>query len=612
MFDLPPIDAEFPDEKIVITASRDEVDADATSDAISLLEPETLDQLGEARVVPLLRLLPSVALAETGPAGTQAQVRIRGAEASHTLLFIDGIKANDPAAGNEARFELLGDSAGDALELKRGPQSALWGAEAIGGVVALRSAAAEARSVSAFGEYGSDDFQRLSSRFAAGGETGQLVAAVGYQRSDGIDSFGDGGEKDGYSLFTARVAGELDLSTGITLETSGFAIDGKSEFDGFDPVFFTRADTDDETDNRLAAGRVGLSLTDIGVDRARFGISYLDSQNINFTDGAETNRTAADRLTVNAQLAEDIGNFTLISAVDHEAEDFEADDVAFGGLTRQDVSRERTGILAEARWTHDRLTADIAVRHDMFEGSSNATSISGGLLYALDDRFSLFANYGEGIAQPSFYDLFGFFPGSFVGNPQVKPERSRGGDIGVRYADDRLSGAVTIFHQRLDNEIVSIFDGINFTSSVINAQGKSDRWGVEVEAGARLSDALSVSANYSYLDADEPDVSGADLAETRRPRHRAAIHATGNVDRLSYGASLAIVGARDDVDFDLWPASRVTLDSYALLSARIGYRLNDTLELNVRGTNLTDSDYQDVVGYNTQGRAVFAGIRITG
>ena len=612
MIDLPPVDTGFPDEQIVITASRDEVTLGETSDAVSIIEPLVIERLGEARFVPLLRLLPSVALAETGPSGTQAQLRIRGAEASHSLLFIDGIKANDPAAGNEARFELLGDSAGDALELMRGPQSALWGAEAIGGVIALSSAAEPGRHASALAEIGSEDFRRLSSRLSIGGDARHLVAAVGYQSSDGIDSFGTEGEPDGYTLFTARAAGQIALSSQVVLEASGFAIDGRSEFDGYDPVLFTRADTDDETENRLAAGRIGLSISEVGPDRARIAFSYLDSRNENFAGGASTNWTSASRATINAMAAEDVGAFTLVAALDHEAEEFVADDTAFGGFTQQDVSRSRTGFVAEARYARGRVHADLALRHDRFEGSEDATSFSAGVRYALGDTLSLAANYGEGIAQPSFYDLYGFFPGSFVGNPEVRAERSRGGDLGLHYARNRVSASATLFRQTLTNEIVSTFDPTTFLSSVANGNGKSERWGVEIEGGVRFADTLFLGANYSFLSANEPTVDGAEVVETRRPRHRGAIIATGEAGRMSYGASLAVVGARDDVDFDLWPARRVKLDSYALLSARVGYRVNDTLELSLRGTNLTNSDYQDVVGYNTPGRAVFAAIRITG
>ena len=122
MIDLPV--AEQP--AIVVTASRAEEQASETPVSVSLIDGKRIERIGSPLVPELLRLVPSVAVATSGPAGSQTQVRIRGAEANHTLLFIEGIRANDPAAGNEPRFELLNADLASRIEVVRGPQSALW------------------------------------------------------------------------------------------------------------------------------------------------------------------------------------------------------------------------------------------------------------------------------------------------------------------------------------------------------------------------------------------------------------------------------------------------------------------------------------------------------
>jgi vitamin B12 transporter len=119
--------------EIVVTASREPVAIEDTSVSVTLFDREAIEALALPMTSDLLRLSPGLSVATTGPRGSQTQVRIRGAEANHTLLFVDGIRFNDPAAGNEARFELLtSDSVPDGSV--RGPQSALWGSEALGGV----------------------------------------------------------------------------------------------------------------------------------------------------------------------------------------------------------------------------------------------------------------------------------------------------------------------------------------------------------------------------------------------------------------------------------------------------------------------------------------------
>lgn len=134
---------------IVVTASRAPEQAAESAASVSIIDQLRIERLGEPLVPALLRLVPSTAVASSGPAGTVAEVRIRGAEAYHTLLFIDGIRANDPAAGNAPRFELLNADLASRIEVVRGPQSALWGSEAIGGVIAIDGESGEGQSSAA-------------------------------------------------------------------------------------------------------------------------------------------------------------------------------------------------------------------------------------------------------------------------------------------------------------------------------------------------------------------------------------------------------------------------------------------------------------------------------
>jgi vitamin B12 transporter len=204
--------------------------------------------------------------------------------------------------------------------------------------------------------------------------------------------------------------------------------------------------------------------------------------------------------------------------------------------------------------------------------------------------------------------LYGFFPGSFIGNPDLKPESSRGGELSLRYAGDRLGGSLTWFDQRLKDEIVGVFLP-DFTSTAVNAGGKSKRQGVELEGYYQPSDALRLTFGYAWLNASEPDVSG-QLKEQRRPKHSGSMALDGTRGDFSYGAAVAYSGKRIDTNFDVFPADRVRLDPYWLASARLAYRLTDELEAHLRVANAFGDEYQDVVGYRTEGRSIYAGLRV--
>jgi vitamin B12 transporter len=605
----PPPPAEEP--AIVVTASRETVEAEDAPVSATVIERREIAAQGLSMTADLLRLVPGVSVALSGPRGTQAQVRIRGAEANHSLLFVDGIRFNDPAAGNEARFELLSNDALSRLEVVRGPQSALWGSEALGGVIALDTAdPLRSPGLSALAEYGSADNARASAQFGLRqGDLG-LAGSAGWLRSDGLDSFGPSGERDGFDNRSASLKGVLAPAPALRLGLVGHWVEASSEFDGFDPIAFGRTE-DLESKSRIAALRAWMSASP-GQWSLSAGASFLASSNRNLFEGGPLNRTAGERLTGGAQVSRRLGGHRLTAAVEHEAEEFHARDEDYFGATDQDRSRNLTALVGEwkAEWSA-RFSTDLAVRHDRFSAYPDATTVRAGALFAPAKAWRLHAGYGEGIAQPTFYDLYGFYPGNFVGNSSLRPESSKGFEAGLRWSRGAVALGATAYSSRLTDEIVDIFDPVTFVSSTANASGRSRRRGIEAEGEYRPSKAIRLGFNYSYLDADEQkSAGGAIVRELRRPRHSLNLLASGEAGALSWGASAAYVGRRRDMDFDAFPASAVTLPDYLLASFNLGYRLARSLEAYVRAENAFGADYQDVFGYNTPGRTVHAGLRI--
>jgi vitamin B12 transporter len=601
--------------QIVITASRAPDSEAQTPASVTIIDRQTLERLDEPLVSALIRLTPSAAVSTSGPAGSLTEVRIRGAEANHTLLFVDGIKINDPAAGDAPRFELLNADLVSRIEVVRGPQSALWGSEAIGGVIAINGLD-DAPGYAANAEGGSFGFARTSASGSLVSDQTSLSGAIGYQRATGIDSFNGHGDKDGYRNLSGRLRATVQPVSDVELGVSALALTGRSDFDGFDPVTFVHADTLDNSRNRLVAGRLWVSVGKEDTPwRAQLAGSLLDSSNRNFLADVEQNRTRGTRRNISAQLERRFttGSIThrLIAAADLERETFDARDTIYGGLSDQDRSRSHESLTVEWRGESKAVTGDLAIRRDLFNRFKDATSVRASLLARIGGGFSLSGSYSEGIAQPTFFDLYGFFPNDFFGNPSLKPEVSRGFEVSLRYRRGPFDASLTAYRQRLHDEIVDVFDPNTFLFSTANRSEISNRSGVEATAGWRLSGKLRLAANYAYLHATQPADSGLGrVREVRRPKQSGSITLDGVSGRFTYGTSLAYVGRRLDTNFDVFPAEAVQLHPYWLANARVAYSVRPNLELFARGSNLLNQHYQDVFGYRTEPRAIYAGIRL--
>jgi vitamin B12 transporter len=597
-------------DQIVITASRAPESQAETAASVTIIDSKEIARLDEPLVANLLRLTPSASVTTSGPDGSLTEVRIRGAEANHTLLFVDGIKIDDPASGDAPRFEILNADLASRIEVVRGPQSALWGSEAIGGVIAVNGVD-DSPGMAAKAEGGSFGLIRTSASAATAGDHISLAAALGFQRAAGTNSVEGPGDKDGYRNLSGRVRATWHPRRNIEIGASGVLLTGRSEFDGFDLFTGAHEDTLDSSRNRLEAVRVWAAIgSDASPWRAQVAGSLLGSSNRNDLGDSELNRTRGTRRTLSVQLERRFATGALahrvIVAADTVREGFHAEDTAFGGFTNQDRTRDHGSLAIEWRGETDRLTGDVAVRHDFFNRFRDSTNVRASLLGRLGGGFSLAGSYAEGIAQPTFFDLYGFFPGTFTGNPELKPESSRGFEVSLRYRAGALEASLTGYRQRLHDEII---DNESFTS-VLNAPGTSRRNGVEVTLGWTASDRLRLSASYAYLQATQPgDAPEEQLAETRRPRHSGSVAIDGSLGRFTYGGSIAYAGDHFD-NRDTFPFDRLTLGSYWLADARIAYAFHPGIALFARASNLLNQRYEDVFSYRTEPRGIFAGVRI--
>ena len=556
-----------------------------------------------------LRAAPGVSVSRSGARGGLTQVRMRGAEANHTLVFLDGVEVSDPVTG-ETDFGLWSGAGVGRVEILRGEQSALYGSDAIGGVILARSDFTPGVSLDA--EAGAFGTKRIDGRAGVADGAFEGAATVSMFSTSGVDTSGAGGERDGSRAVVAGAAAAIDLGRGwrasalLRFADNRVETDSDVDFDGLP----------DDTD------RVGASdqwILGASVEGKAFGTDHLFRINYgrvareDFADGAFSGETLGERMkfvySPSISTALGGGRIALSGLVDYEAEDYRraAIDTTFGD-PNQRQSFHTLGLAAEARASFGRLLVAGSVRRDDNEGLfQDATSWRASAQYRIADGGRFRISAGAGVKNPTFTELFGFFPARFTGDPDLAPERSRSLELGYDQTIGRASFSVGWFRAELRNEIFTRFNS-DFTSSPANRTGTSDREGVEAQARAELGGGFSVSGAYSQFGSRDD----AGDREIRTPRHTASAALAWRAPadpRWRAAAAVDYVGRQDDFFFT-FPAQRVTLESYVLVSATASLPLTKRLSATVRGENLLDADVVDVFGFAQTGRAVFAGVSI--
>ena len=576
------------------------VEADRATTSVSVLTEEDLTVRLSPNPADQLRAVPGAAVSRSGSLGGLTQVRFRGAEANHTLVLFEGIEISDPVNG-DTDFGLLTALPVGQIEVLRGASSSIHGSDAIGGVVSL--SAARAAGFSGFAEGGSFG----TAQGALGWSGAQFGAAISGLTTDGVDASGTGGEKDGSEALNGLLTGTFALGADWSLSLIGLARKADSEFDSdtdFDGLL-NDEDRRTEAEQRL----VGAALTGtLGPLDHVVRASFNEVDRDNFADGAITDTAKGQRTKASWSPSYTNGAHTVTGLVDYERETYDRSDVQFGGATNADETFESLSYAGEYRLAAGALDLAASVRHDDNKGRfEDATTWRIGAGYAVDGVGGrLRGSIGTGIKNPTFTELYGFFTGSFIGNPDLKPEESESWEIGWEQETGDISWSATYFDANLENEIYTAF--IGFSSTALNRVGKSDRSGVELAARWDVLANLSLAGQATFFDSQND--SGDD--EIRVPDMTASLSADWQVqeDGLRLGLALDHVGEQGDFDFGPFPSRLVALDAYTLATLTAEYPVTDRIAVTLRGENLLDETATDVFGYNGPGAGVFVGLKL--
>ncbi|MGB6230558.1 MAG: TonB-dependent receptor, partial [Litorimonas sp.] len=390
------------------------------------------------------------------------------------------------------------------------------------------------------------------------------------------------------------------------VELGGVRLDGlyafsrlDTQFDADSPFDGRLDDTDDETDRERRLARLDARFETGPVDHK---VSGQWSETDTDTVGGFSSRTVGERVQTNwvAGIGTDRHDFTALAEYERETYRIEPN------FTEPDAEpeNETAAIAADYRFSQGPLVLSASARHDINDLFEDATTwrIGAGYGFAWDGRVR--ASVGTGVKNPTLIELFGFFPGSnFTGNPDLEPERSIGISVGYEHRFHGFKASVDIFYSELENEIVTRFLPPTFAQTVDNLATDSTRKGIEFEASYAIND-WTLSGSATFLDSEQDGVE-----EIRRPDLTASASVAWQVTPdVALSACVDHTGEQLDTDFATF--TDVTLDAFTLVGARAAWSVGDHAVLTLRGENLLDEDYREIVGYASPGRSIFAGLAL--
>jgi len=605
---------------IVITAARSEQPTMEVASSVTVLFPENLKKLGKRTVAEALSSVPGLIAVQNGGAGKNVDVFIRGANSAHTLVMVDGFVLSDPTSPGRV-YDLAHLTLDDIerIEIVRGPQSMLYGSDAIGGVINIISKKGTGKPKCLLSvETGSFGTFHESAGVSGGNEKSNYSLSLSRFDSRGFSAsaakYGNE-EKDGYgnTSFNARVNINPLKNLDINLLTR--FIDTRNDLDngpglgGDDPnyfmadrQFFLAADAD----LSLLAGKWRQQFKFSSNDMRRKLENDADATHpLDASDGLYQGHTwqftwlhdlhlnKTNTLTAGLELKKETAasEYSWYSDWGSGESDFPFRSSRTTSLYLQDNIKIK-----------DIFFASFGIRVDKHDHFRPAYTFRVAPAIVLRSGTKIKASLGSGFKTPSLYQLYA--PATDwgpIGNDNLTPEKSQGWDAGIEQflCNDRLTLGITYFC----NDFEKLID-YDWSQGYINV-AKAESKGVEIYFTARPLNDLTCQANYTYTNAIDK-TTGARLI--RRPEHTANLTAYYDFStQASVSMNILYMGKRDD--WFPYP-SRTSTAAFTLVNMAASYRLTKNVEISFRANNFLDLDYEEVPGYGTAGRSAYIGIRV--
>ncbi len=562
-----------PGETIIVTATRTEIPLKDAIVPVTVITREDIELSLATDLSELLRFEAGIDIGRNGGPGQSTSIFLRGSESNHTLVLIDGVRINPGTLGGAA-IQHIAPEIIERIEIVKGARSALFGTDAIGGVINIITRRAEDAFVE--GSLESGNFDTRSGYLSGGNrsENSEFGVTLNWQTTDGYAPRTDSDIERGYENLSASLYASRRVKSG-DVSIRHWQTSGTVEY-----LDFFLAPVDQDFENTTTA--LELNTNFANSDISKLIVSFMQDD---ISQNQVDDFVSSERLSVDWQYTHALANHTLTGGLFAIAED--AATLSYGSGFKEDTAVHAAFV--QDQWSHGRHKAFAAIRLTDHEAFGKHTTWNAEYAFDINNSWTLNAGLGHAFRAPDATDRFGF-----GGNVDLNPELADDAQFGLRYASGTgHSVDLEIYRNDID-------DLINFDLQTFELRNIAS---AEIR-GAQLSyeyrgDGFTIRTEFVKQQADNAD-SGQRLL--RRAEETASLSYTRDIGVHRLGLSIVASGDREDY-------AGARLAGYVLANLTGQIRLNDSWALTTRIENLLDSDYQTAENYRMQERGAFVELR---
>ena len=599
-------------DEVVVTANKFAQKQSTTGKVITVINKDLIEKSAGKTLTQLLNEQAAIVInGALNNLGSVQSVYTRGAASGRTLILLDGIPVNDPSMiNNEFDLNLFSLNNIERIEICKGAQSTLYGSDAVAGVINIITTKANInKPFNGTASVAAGNYNTWKGNAQVYGKVGKLSYSAAYAKlyTDGFSSAKDTGknhfDKDGYNNDALRgslqyqATNNLSFKTFIQYSRYKTGVDGSSFYDDKDYIIHN---------NNLLTGAGFTYKNDVVSVTGNYQYNEAHRHNLNdSTDGSfyykddYFGKTQFAELYASVKLGK---GFTLLQGGDYRINNM-SNVNTYGSFKDTSVSQASLYGSLYYNGLHEKLTIELGGRLNVHSRYGSNYTYTFNPAYSVTKNWQVYGSIASGFKVPSLYQLY-----SAYGDPNLSPEKSVNYEGGIHYGTSKVNVRATYFNRRITNGL-----DYNYTTNIYFNYDKERAQGVELEGKVQIAKPLSITANYTFLNAREqtknrepykfdPNTYTYYFNDTtyhyalRRPKHSVNVTFAYNYKDFEVSISGKYISKRFDA---MYASEDIKLDDYFIFNAYAEYNLKKNLKVFTNAQNLFNKTFYDVYGYNS-------------